>query len=740
MPELAAVVVDLVNPGTNRAFTYSVPVELAGRVRCGAAVRVPFNKRWLTGYVVPEAAPPVEGVRSIAAVLAEGLFTPAGWELVRWLSERYVCHLVEALRLILPPRAGAQAARARQFKVGLAVPPEEALVLSRELERRAPAQARLLKTLAEVPAPLARARLLALADAGADSLKGLLRRGVVSLAAEAPAAAGKNALRADLSCGVPPELTPAQAAAAAAIGAAVKEGNYQAFLLHGVTGSGKTEVYLRALAAALAEGRGGIMLVPEIALTPQTLERFARRFGREVAVLHSALSAGVRYAQWERIRRGEARVVVGARSALFAPLARPGVIILDEEHEPAYKQEESPRYLAREVARWRARQEGAVLVLGSATPAVETYYYATQGRYRLLTLPERIARRPLPEVTVVDMRAELAAGNRSIFSRNLAQALEETVGRREQAILFLNRRGYSTFVLCRQCGLVASCPRCELALTLHQDSGRLVCHHCGYTALPYRTCPRCGSRYIRDFGCGTERVAAAAAQLLPAARILRLDGDTTVRRGAHDRILSSFAAHEADVLVGTQMVAKGLDFARVSLVGIISADLALHLPDPYAWERTFQLLEQVAGRTGRGEAPGRVILQTYNPAHTSIVCAGRHDYAGFYRAELARRRRHHYPPFAEVVLVRALAPSEEAARRLLEELMARLAAGAVEVEGPAPCPFPKTGDDYRWQAIFKGTDLGELRRRLAVEVPELNAGWRRQGARLSVDVDPMSYL
>jgi primosomal protein N' (replication factor Y) len=475
-------------------------------------------------------------------------------------------------------------------------------------------------------------------------------------------------------------------------------------------------------------------------LTPQTLERFARRFGREVAVLHSALSAGVRYAQWERIRRGEARVVVGARSALFAPLARPGVIILDEEHEPAYKQEESPRYLAREVARWRARQEGAVLVLGSATPAVETYYYATQGRYRLLTLPERIARRPLPEVTVVDMRAELAAGNRSIFSRNLAQALEETVGRREQAILFLNRRGYSTFVLCRQCGLVASCPRCELALTLHQDSGRLVCHHCGYTALPYRTCPRCGSRYIRDFGCGTERVAAAAAQLLPAARILRLDGDTTVRRGAHDRILSSFAAHEADVLVGTQMVAKGLDFARVSLVGIISADLALHLPDPYAWERTFQLLEQVAGRTGRGEAPGRVILQTYNPAHTSIVCAGRHDYAGFYRAELARRRRHHYPPFAEVVLVRALAPSEEAARRLLEELMARLAAGAVEVEGPAPCPFPKTGDDYRWQAIFKGTDLGELRRRLAVEVPELNAGWRRQGARLSVDVDPMSYL
>ncbi|MDK2784200.1 MAG: hypothetical protein PWQ41_990 [Bacillota bacterium] len=740
MPELAAVLVDQVNPGTNRVFTYSIPPELAARVRCGTKVKVPFQQRYLTGYVTPEPAPAVPGLRPIAAVLAEDLFTPQDWELVRWLAGRYLCHLVEALRLILPPQVrNAGPTERRMDWVVPTLAPQEGRALLRELERRAPAQARLLSALLAAPEGMPRARLLKEQGAGPESLKALIRRGAVALREEGPALE-EEACGHELSQGKLPELNPAQAQAVSAITAAIRDERFEAFLLHGVTGSGKTEVYLRALAAALEKGKGGIVLVPEIALTPQTLERFSQRFGSEVAVLHSGLSARVRYAEWERIRQGRARVVIGARSALFAPLRRTGVIILDEEQEPAYKQEENPRYLAREVAIFRARQDQAALVLGSATPAVETYFQAEQGRYRLLALPKRVGGRPLPEVQVVDMRAELMAGNRSIFSRALTRALDDVLRRGEQAILFLNRRGYSTFVLCRQCGLVAACPHCDLALTLHNDSRRLVCHHCGFTREPYRTCPRCGSRLIRDFGCGTERVEAEVARLFPAARVLRLDGDTAGRRGAYDEILGAFSRHKADVLVGTQMVAKGLDFTRVSLIGIISADLALHLPDPYAWERTFQLLEQVAGRAGRGEVPGRVVLQTYTPDHPSIACAKRHAYLDFYRIELSRRARYRYPPYSEVVLVRAAAPAEEAARRLLADLVARLGPLEVEVEGPAPCPLLKVGDHFRWQVIFKGTDLECLRRRLAEELPAMSAAGQRMGARLSVDVDPVSYL
>lgn len=744
MPELAGVVVDLVTAATNKVFTYSVPPELAGRVRCGARVRVPFGHRWLTGYVVPEVAAEVEGVRPIAAVLAEGLFTPASWELARWLSERYVCHLMEALRLVLPPgpEKGPAVSRLPQ-RVFLACDAGAARALKEQLAARAPAQVRLLEALLAAPEGLERAELLKQARASAASLKALMERGAVGLRQAGQAGPGSEAGAARSFAGAEewPEPTPDQARALAAITAALGNERPQPFLLYGVTGSGKTEVYLRALAAALERGRGGIVLVPEIALTPQTLARFSGRFGSEVAVLHSALGPRVRYAEWERVRQGKARVVIGARSAVFAPLARPGIIIVDEEHEPAYKQEESPRYLAREVARWRAEREGALLILGSATPAVETYFRAREGRYRLLELPERIAHRALPAVQVVDMRAELMAGNRSIFSRELKRLLAEVVSRGEQAILFLNRRGYSTFVLCRQCGLVATCPRCELALTLHRDSGRLLCHHCGFSARPYRTCPRCGSPYVREFGCGTERVAAEAQRLLPQARVLRLDGETAARRGAHDRILGSFDRQEADILVGTQMVAKGLDFARVSLVGIVSADQGLHLPDPYAAERTFQLLEQVAGRAGRAEVPGRVILQTYAPDHPCIQYAGRHDYPGFYERELRWRERHRYPPFAEVILVRAVAPAEDAARQLLAALVSRLGSCAgVAAEGPAPCPLLKAGGDYRWQVIFKGTDLTLLRRRLVGEMAALAAECQRLKARLSVDVDPLSYL
>lgn len=742
MPELASVLVDLVTAATNKIFTYSIPESLTGQVSCGAKVTIPFGRRVLTGYVVPETPEPVKNIRPISAVLEWDLFSEDDWRLARFVADRYLCHLVEALYLLLPPGTGSNLSLERRVEyVDLLISDQEAQNLIRDISRKAPAQVRLLTALLK-SRPRARQELLRQASAAAGSLKALVNRGTVTTWTEVSPISELGYLEtAAVLHEELPVLTPDQTQALAPILDALQNYRSESFLLHGVTGSGKTEIYLRVLAAALEQGRGGIVLVPEIALTPQMRERFVSRFGTRVAILHSGLRDRERYAQWQRIRQGEAQVVVGARSAVYAPLKKIGVIILDEEHETAYKQEESPRYHARDVALQRAQSQGAVTVLGSATPALETYFRAEHGHYRLLTLPKRIAHRPLPQVEIVDMRRELLAGNRSIFSRSLQNELNRILKAKQQAILFLNRRGYSTFVLCRRCGLVAECPRCELALTFHKAKQRLICHHCGYAEPAYKTCPRCGSRYVRDFGCGTQRVVSEAQRLWPEARILRLDADTSSRTGATDEIMGTFSQGRADILVGTQMVAKGLDIARVTVVGIISADLTLNLPDPYACERTFQLLEQVSGRTGRGEMPGRAILQTYTPNHFSIIAAQRHDYAGFYRVELERRRRHCYPPFGEVILVRALAPKEQVAIELLQKLLRELhLCNQIAVEEPSPCPFLKVGDKYRWQLIFKGADLTDLRSQLAAVIPTLASAGQRAGARLTVDVDPLSYL
>lgn len=741
MPELVSVLVDLVTAATNRVFTYSVPEHLSGQVGCGAKVRIPFGHRVLTGYVVPETPEVVESIRPISAVLEQNMFTKEGWQLACWVSERYLCHLVKALYLLLPPGTGSKRSFKRQKEyVDLAISDQEAQTLIADLGRRAPAQVRLLKTLLQ-DRPRVRQELLREAPAAISSLKALISRGAVTTWTEESFSSELDYVTSSATADTPPVLTPDQSRALSPIIDALRSNRSESFLLHGVTGSGKTEIYLRVLTAALEQGRGGIVLVPEIALTPQMQDRFVGRFGRRVAILHSGLRDRERYVQWRRIQRGEAQVVVGARSAVYAPLDNIGAIILDEEHETAYKQEESPRYHAREVALWRAHSQGAVTILGSATPAVETYFQAQNGRHCLLTLPKRIAHRPLPQVGVVDMRRELLAGNRSIFSRALQNELSKILAAKQQAILFLNRRGYSTFVLCRRCGHVAECPHCELSLTLHKPKQRLLCHHCGYAEPAYHICPKCGSSYVRDFGCGTQRVASEAKRMWPKARILRLDADTSSRTGATEEIIGAFAKGRADILVGTQMVAKGLDFARVTLVGIISADLTLNLPDPYAWERTFQLLAQVSGRTGRGEVPGRAILQTYTPNHASITAAQRHDYAGFYQVELKRRKRLFYPPFSQVILVRALAPKEQVAKQLLQELLQELRLSKdITVEGPAPCPFLKVGDKYRWQIIFKGPNLDRLRNQLSMVLPTLASVRHKMGARLTVDVDPLSYL
>jgi len=543
----------------------------------------------------------------------------------------------------------------------------------------------------------------------------------------------------DFATSTPPALTPDQEQVWTAIAARIEKREQGAvYLLHGVTGSGKTEIYLRALAAVLAQGRQGLVLVPEIALTPQTVRRFAARFPGRVALLHSRLSPGERYDTWRRVRAGLVDVVVGPRSALFVPLPRLGLIVVDEEHEDAYKQDPPiarPYYHAREAAVALARLSGAVCILGSATPSLISYHRAQCGEYQLLTLPQRIANTGLPAVQVVDMRQELRAGNRSVFSRALQAALREVLSRGEQAILFLNRRGTATFVLCRDCGLVLRCPRCDLPLTYHGPQARLVCHTCNFRLHQPDHCPACGSRRIKYFGLGTERVEEMVQQTFPGARTLRWDRDTTRTRGAHDLLLRQFAERRADVLIGTQMIAKGLDLPLVTLVGVVSADTALALPDPHAGERAFQLLTQVAGRAGRSERGGRVIFQTYNPDHYAIRAAAEHDYARFYEREIAFRREHGYPPFRRLARLvhentdpkRAEALASGLMERLRDEL-ARRGLPATDLIGPVPCFFARRHNRYRWQILVRSPDPAALLRDLA-----LPPGWR-------LDMDPVSTL
>ncbi len=533
----------------------------------------------------------------------------------------------------------------------------------------------------------------------------------------------------------PLPLTPDQQAALEQIVGHTRDHNdISPILLHGVTGSGKTEVYLQALAAMIAQGKRGIVLVPEIALTAQAIQRFAGRFPGRVAIIHSALNAGERYDEWRRIRSGKVDVVIGSRSALFSPLSDLGLIILDEEHEPAYKQDErKPTYHARSVAVALGRILHIPVVLGSATPSIETFYHAEREEYHLVKLPSRIGA-DLPPVEVIDLRNELHAGNTSILSRRLQSELEQVLSKGQQAILYLNRRGAASCVLCRECGFVAMCDQCDVPLTYHSTERILLCHYCNQQSKVLQVCPQCNSVSIRYFGLGTEKVEDTIARNFPSARLLRWDRDTAKNRRAHEQLLDRFANREADVLVGTQMIAKGLDLPGVTLVGVISADIALMLPDFSSSERAFTLLTQVAGRAGRGEEAGRVIIQTFNPQHFCIEAASRHDYHEFYAAEIEARHRYAYPPFRHFV---KFTYSHENRRRSqnealllrerLEEWIDRLGLQQTDIVGPAPALMERVRGKYRWQMIARGPDLHSLLR--VIETP----GWE-------VDIDPVSTM
>ena len=555
-----------------------------------------------------------------------------------------------------------------------------------------------------------------------------------------------------------PPLTDAQAQAAAQIGRHLNARDSRTLLLFGVTGSGKTEVYLDVVGQALALGRTALILLPEIGLTAQVLDLFKARFGAdEVAVLHSALSLGERHDEWRRIQSGEARVVVGARSAVFAPVPDLGLIILDEEHDGSYKQDSSPRYHARDAAQFRASQTSAVVVLGSATPSLESYYKAQTSEYGLIEMPERISSRPLPPVSVVDLREEMKPPPvpipkkgetkpepppRSVFGADLTASLACCLDRREQAILFLNRRGFASFLLCRDCGFTFHCPNCDVSLTYHHAGRYLQCHHCDFKRRSPDACPKCEGLRLRPFGLGTEKVEDAVRIQFPSARTLRMDRDTMSRKGAHAETLRAFRRGEADILIGTQMVAKGLDFPNVTLVGVVSADMALNIPDFRAPERTFQLLTQVAGRAGRGKIPGSVIVQTFSPEHESIQFAARHDYVGFYESAIAQRRELSYPPFSHMANIVFTDESEDDTQKRAYHLANILRAilgdkSNVQLLGPVACPLSRLRGRYRWHLALRAPEKPALLAALKAAIAQMTASER---AGMTLDMDPLSML
>ncbi len=729
-----------------KEFDYLVPPELAGQVAVGTRVQVPFGARKVLGCVTALAEesdrPRLKPILKIIGTAA--LVTPKILELTRWIADYYCCAPEVALKSALPEAVRHEQAGWRERLYVRAVP---AAGPPPKLPKRQQEVWRILAERRELPLT----ELLALAQTTAATVRRLEDRGLAAIAAEVserdPYASEQILPSQSLA------LNPAQASALAAITAAAERdptAGSRAFLLHGVTGSGKTEVYLQALAHALGRGQGGIVLVPEISLTPQTVERFKARFNSGplrtvVAVLHSHLSAGERHDEWHKIRQGRARVVIGARSAIFAPVDPLGLIIVDEEHEHTYKQEEAPRYHARDVAIVRGRMEGATVVLGSATPSMESYYNCLAGKYRLLELPERADGKKMPVVRVVDMRQARHKGNLiPIYSPRLKEAIAQRLERKEQVILFLNRRGYSTSLQCPLCGYVAGCPNCSISLTYHRHEAKLNCHVCGHAEPAPVLCPnqKCRSPQIRFAGTGTQRVEETLAKLFPHGRIVRMDSDALKRKDDYRRILGDFRTGKIDVLVGTQMIAKGLHFPNVTLVGIIYADLALHQPDFRAGERTFQLLTQVAGRAGRGDIEGEVFVQAFTPFHPAIQFARRHDFAGFYEQELGFRQQLKYPPFGRIALLTLRGRNEDKVRfsadylkRELDKLLADFK--DLILAGPAPAPLLRAESFYRYQIMLRLPRMTALSRRLAQLQQTLTLP---EDVTLIVDIDPVGGM
>lgn len=731
--KFAGVIVDVHAKEVDRIFHYQIPEKLAN-LQIGHRVLVPFGPRKIEGYVIEltdRVDFPESKLRKIIRILdPEPLLTQEQINVAKWMAERYLGPLSQALQLFLPVgiRYGKERVSEKQQLVVKLVNPDRIDTYLQELPKNAHLQYSVLLFLKEQPSFLA-SELCRLSGANHSTLRALEKKGYLTI----EQVVIKRTLDIAIEQRPVPTLNSDQQKAVNKI---IEEfhTSKQPILLHGVTGSGKTEVYLRAIDYCLSQGRQAIMMVPEIALTAQTIAWFTQRFPNQIAILHSGLSEGERFDQWNSIYSGEVGIVVGARSAVFAPLKNIGLIILDEEHENTYKQEDgSLKYHAREVALKRAQEHDALVILGSATPALESYHQALQGNYCLVEMPHRVAKRPLPSIQLIDMREEFNQGNRTIFSRELTNRLNETLAAGEQAIIFLNRRGFSSFVLCRKCGFVVECLNCQVSLTYHEPEGVLLCHYCNARHKMPDNCPNCASSYLRQFGVGTQQVEQFIRQNFPQAKTIRLDADTTRRKGAHQRILNSFKTRQTNVLIGTQMVAKGLDFPNVTLVGVLSADFLLNFPDFRAAERTFQLLTQVSGRAGRDVKPGNVVIQCYDPTHYGLQAVKKQDYINFYRQEITFRRQMAYPPYGYLIRI-LVQGSDQAARENALAIYHFLENNLADVElfQPAPAPISRIKGRHRWQILIKSKILvNDVLQQIQVT---------DENVRVSIDTNPLSLL
>lgn len=800
----ASVIVDIPSMQTDKSFDYAIPEKWVGAVKPGMRVIVPFGSRKLQGFVISiknsttvSNIKPIEQLLDPAPVLNEELLSVGDW-----MTETTLCFKITAFQAMLPTALKAKYKKelviAEGKKNQLAdelkslfvkqnrIPWEsvcenphfniiqkeiengtlevtylvkqkankktvkqiQSLLTKEELKQflstlpnRASKQKEVIEYFLTHDEPVSLKELLATIDGTSSTVQTLVKKGILK---EEQVEVYRDPFEERIFEKTKPlPLTKEQEKAISPILASIEKEIHDVFLMYGVTGSGKTEIYLQAIERVLKEGKEAIVLVPEISLTPQMVNRFKGRFGSKVAVLHSGLSTGEKYDEWRKIYRKEVKLVVGARSAIFAPFQNIGIIIIDEEHESSYKQEENPRYHAKDVAIFRAKKHSCPVVLGSATPTLESFARAKKGVYRLLTLKERVNERPLPATSICDMREELRNGNRSMFSRILLEKLTDRLQKGEQSVLFLNKRGYSSFVMCRDCGYTLQCPHCDISLTYHRQDQTMKCHYCGFQEVMPRQCPECQSEYIRFFGTGTQRVEEELTKVLPEARVIRMDVDTTSRKGAHESLLKKFGNKEADILLGTQMIAKGLDFPDVTLVGVLAADTGLRIPDFRAAEKTFQLLVQVSGRAGRHTLPGEVIIQTYAPEHYSIQLAKEQNYEAFYQKEMMMRKYYSYPPFYYLVLI-TISDSDvlkvvEISDKIASFLKRKLSSEA-QILGPVASPIPRINDRYRYHCMIKYKRESTLFDSLKAILEHYQKQLAQTDLSISIDVNPYMLM
>lgn len=744
----ANVIVDISHEKLDKTFQYSIPGEIAKDIHPGVCVDIPFGNRTITGYVIEvtdraefdtKKIKPLIGIKPGSVAVETKLIALAGW-----IRKNYGSTMNQALKTVIPVKKAAKELVSRSIFLKIdKVKARAQLALCEAKNQKA--KARLLRALIDTDEggcleySFATGKL----SVSPAAIKALEKCGFIEVISESGYRNPVENLNAKVYDKV---LNPEQQRVVDMINAEIKAGERHTYLIKGVTGSGKTEVYMELIAHCIEEGRQAIVLIPEIALTYQTVMRFIARFGNRVSIINSRLSNGERYDQFKRAKKGEIDIMIGPRSALYTPFSNLGLIIIDEEHENSYKSESIPRYHAKEVAIEYARMNDAVVVLGSATPSVDSYFRAKAGEYRLLELNCRIDNRPLPECEVVDLREELRNGNRSILSVRLQELMEERLSKGQQTMLFLNRRGMSGFMSCRACGFVVKCPHCDVSLSQH-NYGRMVCHYCGYTQPVPKVCPSCGSKYISGFKAGTQKIENIVKKRFPDARILRMDYDTTRAKDSYEKILQAFANHEADILIGTQMIVKGHDFSNVTLVGILAADMSLHVNDFHAAERTFQLLTQAAGRAGRGKLPGNVIIQTYDPDNYVIKTAKNQDYEAFYNQEIEYRQMLRYPPVWNMLLIHITSDDENTASEIAEHVY-KLTSNIVgtikdndakiQLIGPADANISKVNDIYRKIIYIKASryeSLIAIKDSIEATVKDCE---KTKKASVSFDFNPMS--